>query len=69
MTSQHRKNTRKGSIEAKTRTDKPAKGLKKGTMTAVPPGREPQNLVSPQENPWITSLSQNTWRPKGRKED
>ena len=69
MTSQHRKKTRKGSIEAKTRTDKPAKGLKKGTMTAVPPGREPQNLVSPQENPWITSLSQNTWRPKGRKED
>ena len=25
-------------------------------MTAVPPGREPQNLVSPQENPWITLL-------------
>ena len=51
MTSQTQEDYPQGQNRSKTRTDKPAKGLEKEPMTAVPPGREPQNLVSPQENP------------------
>ena len=59
MTSQTQEEYPQGQYRSKNQ-DNTAKGLEKGPMTAVPPGREPQNLVSPQENPQITSLTQNT---------